>query len=102
MKILIPVDENDFDEASITLLDNVKYWLLIELVEGRVVKTEFFNTREEIKVWIDVVVVKNKEEYVWPFMEENIAVLMAPFQNAVEDVVEAYLFKELHDFNVNM
>ena len=102
MTILIPVDENDFEEASITLLDDVKYWLLIEFVEGRVVKSEFFNTRGEIKSWVDVVVVKNKEEYVWPFMEDNIAVLMAPFQNAVEDIVEAYLFKELHDFNVNM
>ncbi|MEA2020002.1 MAG: hypothetical protein U9N59_16345 [Campylobacterota bacterium] len=102
MNILIPVDENDFDEASITLLDDVEYWLLIELVEGRVIKQEFYKTREEITVWIDVVVVKNKNEYVWPFMEENIAVLMAPFQNAVEDIVEAYLFKELHDFNVNM
>ena len=102
MNILIPVDENDFDEASITLLDDVKYWLLIELVEGRVIKSEFYNTREEIKIWVDVVVVKNKKEYVWPFMEDNIAVLMAPFQNAVEDIVEAYLFKELHDFNVNI
>jgi len=61
MTILIPVDENDFEEASITLLDDVKYWLLIEFVEGRVVKSEFFNTRGEIKAWVDVVVVKNKE-----------------------------------------
>jgi predicted Fe-Mo cluster-binding NifX family protein len=102
MNILIPVDENDFDEANITLLDDVKYWLLFDLVDGKVIKTEFFNSREDIKILVDVVVVKNKNEYVWPFMEENIAVLMAPFQNAVEDIVEAYLFKELHDFNVNI
>ena len=102
MNILIPVDQDNFDEANITLLDDVNYWLLIDLVEGKIVKSEFYKTQEDIQVYIDVVIVKNKQEYVWPFMEKNIAVLMAPFQNTVEDIVEAYLFKELHDFNINM
>jgi predicted Fe-Mo cluster-binding NifX family protein len=99
MKILIPVDENDFEESSITLLDEVKYWLLVEFEEGKVIKNDFFETREEIKDWIDVVIVKSNKEYVWPFMEENMAVLVAPFQSSVEDVMEAFLFKELHDYN---
>jgi len=102
MQILIPVDDTDFEEANITLLDDVKHWILINLEEGQVQEYKFYNTREEITVWIDVVVVKNSKEYVWPFMEANIAVLMAPLQRSVEDIIEAFLFKELHDFNVNM
>ena len=102
MNILIPVDDCDFEEASITLLDDRKYWLLVEVTEGKVVKYEFYQTKEEINDWIDIVVVKNQNEYAWPFMEENIAVLMAPFQNSVEDIIEAYLFKELHDYNTNL
>ena len=102
MKILIPVDDTDFEEAKITLLDDVKHWILIDLEEGRVQKYDFFKTREEIEDWIDVVVVKNQQEYVWPFMESNIAVLVAPLQKYVEDIIEAFLFKELHDMNVNM
>jgi predicted Fe-Mo cluster-binding NifX family protein len=102
MNILIPVDDSDIEEASISLLDDLKYWLLIEVTEGKIIKSEFYQTREEITDWVDIVVVKNKDEYVWPFMEENISVLMAPFQNAVEDIIEAYLFKELHDYNVNL
>ena len=102
MKILIPVDVADYEEAKIVLLKDVKQWILIEFEEGRVIEYKFFNTREEITQWIDIVVVKNNKEYVWPFMEENIAVLVAPMQRYVEDVMEAYLFKELHDMNLNM
>ena len=102
MNILIPVDDCDVEEANITLLDDVKYWLLLDMTEGRMVKNDFYQTREEITDWIDIVVVKNNKEYVWPFMEQSIAVLMAPLQRSVEDIVEAYLFKELHDFNVNL
>ncbi len=100
MNILIPVDDSSIEEASITLLDDVKYWLLMDMTDGKMVRSDFYQTREEITDWIDIVVVKNDKEYVWPFMEQNIAVLVAPFQNSVEDIVEAYLFKELHDLNV--
>ena len=100
MNILIPVDESDVEEASITLLDEVKYWLLLDMTEGRMVKHAFYQNREEITDWVDIVVVKNDKEYVWPFMEESIAVLVAPLQRSIDDIVEAYLFKELHDLNV--
>lgn len=101
MRILIPVDDNEIDDAKITLLDDVKYWTLVELVEGRVVKSEFHQNRTEIDGWVDVVIVKNQKEYVWPFIEENIAVLVAPLQRTVDDIIEAFLFKELHDMNVS-
>jgi len=101
MNILIPVDNNeDVDEAQITLLDDAKYWLLLEFSEGRVHKSEFFNTKEEILEWIDVVIIKNNKEYVWPFMEQGTAILVAPMQLYVEDIMEAYLFKELHELTV--
>ncbi len=102
MQILIPVDDIDFEEAKITLLDDVKHWILINLEEGKVLEYNLYKTREEITQWIDVVVVKNDKEYVWPFMEENIAVLVAPLQRSVEDIIEAFLFKELHNLNVNI
>ncbi len=102
MKILIPVDDDsDYEEAKIVLLKDVQHWILIEHDLGKVISYEFYKTREEITDWIDIVVVKNAQEYVWPFMEDNIAVLVAPLQRYVEDVIEAYMFKELHDMNTN-
>ncbi|MEA3512048.1 MAG: hypothetical protein U9R37_00455 [Campylobacterota bacterium] len=99
MNILIPVDDSDIEEAQITSLDDVKYWLLIEFNEGKTVKSDFYQTRDEISDWVDVVIVKNNKEYVWPFMEEGIAILVAPLQRSVEDIMEAYLFKELHELS---
>ena len=102
MTILIPVSNDDYDEAKITLLDDVKHWILIEFFEGKVIKSDFFPNRQDISVWVDVVIVKNEKEYVWQFMEEGMAVLVAHTQMYVEDIMEAYLFKELHDMNLNI
>jgi len=102
MNILIPVDNTDIDEAQIVSIDDVKHWLLIEFDEGKIIKSECYIKREDISVWIDVMIVINNKEYVWPFMEENIAVLMAPFCESIDEIVEAYLYKELHDFNIGM
>ena len=99
MNLLIPVDDSDIEEAQIVSLDNVNYWLLLELTEGKVVKSEFYQSRDEISDWVDVLIVNSQKEYVWPFMEEGIAILVAPLQKSIEDIVEAYLFKELHEIN---
>ena len=97
MNIIIPVDENNYEDATITSLDDMTYWLYIEFDEGKVQKYSFHKSKDEITSWIDIVIVKNNKEYVWPFMEEGIAILTAPIQRSVEDIMEAYIFKELHE-----
>ena len=100
MYILIPADIKDKEEAKITLIDDAKVWHLLEFYDGRVHKYEYFDKKEDISEFIEVIIVKDQNEYVWPYMEEGIAVLVAPIQLYVEDVMEAFLFKELHDLNI--
>jgi len=100
MNIIVPVNSNDQKEATITLLEDVKYWAYIEMGEGEMIKCDFHDNRDDIKDWVECVVVKNDKEYVWPFMEENIMVLVAPEQDTIEEIVSAYMFRELHDLNV--
>jgi len=100
MNILIPVDESDIEEAQLVSLEEANFWLLIDITEGKMISNQFFQTREEISDWIDVAIVKNQAENVWPLMDAGIAILVAPLQRYVDDIVEAYLFKELHDMNV--
>lgn len=100
MNILIPVDDEDIQECKIALFQDVKKWAFLTIEEGQVVETEMFDNKEDISKWIDIVVVKNKDEYVWPFVEEQIAILIAPTQRYIDDIVEAYLFKELHEFRL--
>ena len=100
MNILIPVDECDIEEAQLVSLDEVNFWLLLDITEGKIISNQFFQTREEISDWIDVAIIKSQSENVWPLMDDGIAILVAPLQRYVDDIVEAYLFKELHDINI--
>jgi len=99
MNIIMPMDGNDLDESKICAVHEVKAWLYFEMSEGRMVNEKFYNTKEEVEKFPEIVIVSSDKEDVWPFMEEGIAVLVAPIQRYVEDIVEAYIFKELHDLN---
>ena len=100
MKILIPFDSEDLEEGQISSVNDAQSWLFFDMNEGRASNEQFYKTWEEIEELIDVVIVKDQGEYVWPFMEKNIAVLVAPMQRYFEDIVEAYIFKELYDLNI--
>lgn len=100
MNLLIPVDCNKRHEALLTTLDVSEDWAFIELNEGQIVNCTFYKDRKDIQEWVETVVVINEAEYVWQFQEEGIAVLVAPTQRSIDEVVEAFLFKELHDLNV--
>ena len=100
MNLLIPVDCNRRHEALITTLDNSNDWAFIELEEGQIVSCKFYKDRNDIQAWIETVVVINESEYVWQFQEEGIAILVAPTQRSIDEIVEACLFSELHDLNV--
>ena len=100
MTILIPVDSKNRDECIISSIEENKAWAFITLDEGKIANIEFYDRREDITVWIDSVVVINDLEYVWPFMDEGIIALIAPSQKSIDEIVEAFLFKDLHDFSI--
>ena len=100
MTILIPVNSTNRDECIISSIEENKSWAFIKLDEGKISSINFYDRREEISEWIDAVVVINDLEYVWPFMDEGIIALVAPSQKSIDEIVEAFLFKDLHDFSV--
>ncbi|MBP7784114.1 MAG: hypothetical protein KA040_03360 [Aliarcobacter sp.] len=100
MTILIPVDSKNRHECMISSIEENKAWAFITLDEGKIAKVEFFDRREDISVLIDSVVVINDLEYVWPFMDEGIIALVAPSQKSIDEIVEGFLFKDLHDFSI--
>jgi len=68
------------------------------LEEGKVQKIDFHEGEwQSIDEFFECVVVKSKDDYVWPFFEQSIPVLEAPFQDTIEEVMEAFLFKELYE-----
>jgi len=100
MKIVIPFESDDLEDGQICAVGEATFWLCFDMEEGKAKNEKFYKTWEEIEDFIDIVIVKNQNEYIWPFMEKNIAVLVAPMQRSFEDIVEAYIFKELYDINI--
>ena len=97
MNILIPVKEKNNNSELEHILKN-KFWAMVNLEEGKVQNINFYEGAwEEIDEFFEVVVVKDKDDYVWPFFEQSIPVLEAPFQNTIEEVMEAFIFKELYE-----
>lgn len=100
MNLLIPVDCNSRHEALITTLDSSQDWAFVELEDGQIIECKFYKDRKDIEAWVETVVVINELEYIWQFREDGIAVLVAPTQRSIDEIVEAFLFSELHDLSV--
>ena len=97
MFLLIPLDSDAREDAKLASLNEVKKWVLLDVLEGKIAKIDFYDTHEEITEIVEAVVVINDHEYVWPFQEQQIMVLVAHTQRSIDDIIEAFLFKELHD-----
>jgi predicted Fe-Mo cluster-binding NifX family protein len=99
MLLLIPIDGENIQSAELCELKDMKKFALLTHEDGQVKEVEYHDTLEEIEGWIDIVIVTNEKENVWPFMERQIGVLIARYQRSIDDVLEAFLFKELHQMN---
>ncbi|MCD6432729.1 MAG: hypothetical protein J7L21_01685 [Sulfurimonas sp.] len=97
MYILLPMNSEDVQEASLTKLEDVKVWTQLLVEEGELVEVKHSSEKDSFENFSECVVVGNDNEYVWPFMELSMLVLVAHTQRSIDDIVEAYLFKELHD-----
>ncbi len=97
MRILLPMDTDEVQEASLVKLEDVKIWAQMLVEEGQVVEILHSKGKDDFENFSECVVVANDNEYVWPFMELSMMVLVAHTQRSIDDIVEAYLFKELHD-----
>ena len=97
MYILVPMDSEDVQEANITKLEDVKIWAQLLIEAGELVEVNHNGDKDAFENFSEAVIVVNDNEYVWPFMEKSMMVLVAHTQKSIDDIVEAYLFKELHD-----
>ena len=100
MKILLPMDSDDTQEGQLVSINDAKTWALVDLEAGQVVEINYFDTKEDVNDWVDAVVVIGDFEPVMEFIEQQVMVLVAHTQRYIDDIVEAFLFKELHDLAI--
>ena len=97
MYILLPLSCESEDEAKLVKIDEAKVWGQISIDEGKMSQLKFSKDKNDFENFSECIVVVDDNEYVWPFLELSMMVLVAHTQRYIEDIVEAYLFKELHD-----
>ena len=97
MYLLIPMDSENVQEAEITAVNDAKIWAQVLVEEGEVVEILHNELWDKFDAMSEAVVVKQDGENVFQFMDYNMMVLVAHTQKTIDDIVEAYLFRELHD-----
>lgn len=100
MNVLLPMDGDNTQEGRLVGIHEMKTWALLAIEEGQVMETTYYDTREAITEWVEAVVVINDFEPVMPFIEEQVMVLVAHTQRSIDDIVEAFLFKELNELAI--
>ena len=97
MYILVPMDSDEVDEAIITKVFDAKVWAQIALEEGEVVEILHHERYDGFENFSEAVVLIADSENPMPFIELGMMALVAHTQRSIDDIVEAYLFRELHD-----
>ena len=101
MLILIPVEGTDEKKSRITTLANRKKWALIDFDRGEIQSVTFHDDRTETgHDFVDFVILENKFENYLDLMEEGIMVLVRRKEETIEDLIEAFKFKELDEAGI--
>lgn len=98
MYLLLPMDTEEVQEATLTRVLEAKVWAQLLIENGQVVEILHSDRYDGFENFSEAVVLFDETENPMPFMELSMMPLIAPMQRSIDDIVEAYLFRELHDF----
>ncbi len=95
MKIVIPVDKKDRFLSVISSIEENRAWAVVSLDGAKIVSVDFFDRYEEIFCLINKVVVINNLEFVWPFQDDGIEILIVSKEKSIDEIVESLLLNRL-------
>ncbi|MCK4442231.1 MAG: hypothetical protein KAU90_09510, partial [Sulfurovaceae bacterium] len=76
---------------------DAKKWALVDFDEGEVKSIRFFDKKEDYSDWVDFIILENKFESYIDYMNEGMMVLCVREEETIEDIIEAFKFKELDE-----
>ncbi len=101
MFILIPVNGTDEKKSEVIGIFSVVKWALVDFNNGVIKSVKFFDNRKATgEDWIDFIILENKFESYMEFMEDGMMVLVVREEKTIEDIIEAFKFKELDEIGV--
>lgn len=97
MLIAIPLDDNKEIISELVATS----WAIVDFDNGSIKSTKFYNTKTDIDApFLDFVVLANKFENYMEFMNEGTMVLVVREEKNVDDIIEAFKFKELDEVGI--
>ena len=97
MLVVIPMDSTDVDNAKITSVLDAKTWAELKIEDGELKEIIHADSYDGFSNWPEAVVVQNDGEPVMDFINMSMIILVAHTQKSIAEIVEAFLFRELHD-----
>lgn len=97
MLLLVPMNSEEVQEAEITKVLEAKTWAQLRIEEGELVEVLHCKRYDGFDDFSEAVVVCSDAEPVMNFIDMSMMVLVAHIQKNIDEIVEAYLFRELHD-----
>ena len=97
MYILVPMDSDAVQEAKLTKVFDAKIWAQLLIEEGELVEVNHNSEWDKFENFSEMIVVISDGESVMPFIEYSMIPVVAHTQRTIDEIVEAYLFRELHD-----
>lgn len=97
MLVLVPMDSDNVQEAKITTVLGAKIWAQLRIEEGELVEVLHSEAYDAFEDFSEAVVVSSDGESVMDFINMSMIVLVAHTQKTIDEILEAYLFRELHD-----
>jgi predicted Fe-Mo cluster-binding NifX family protein len=96
MNLIIPLNKKDKENGRICYIKNIVVWAIVSIEDGRISKIIYLDNWQDYEHQIDCVVIK-QESNIDIFIENNIKVLQANEHNSIDDIVEAFIFRTLHE-----
>jgi len=97
MLLLLPMDSTNSDEARLAKVFEAKTWAQVDVEEGIVKSINFSDIFDGFDDISEAVVLESDGENPMMFLEYNMMPLVAHTQRSIDEIVEAFLFRELHD-----
>jgi predicted Fe-Mo cluster-binding NifX family protein len=97
MLVAIPMNSTNVQEAKITKVLEAQTWAQLRIEEGELVEVLHAESFDGFENWNEAVVVCDDGEPVMEFINMSMMVLVAHTQKTIDEIVEAFLFRELHD-----
>ncbi len=97
MLVALPMDSTDVQEAKITKVLEAKTWAQLRIEEGELVEVLHADNYDRFEQWPEAIIVCSDAEPVMDFINMSMMVLVAHTQKSIDEIVEAFLFRELHD-----